>query len=151
MRCSDSVVLSKFPSTFKKKTPARFESCCPCRTGGSHPFSEVNTGAWSPRLVHGSSEELPQNRCCRTHDNSISAPEDFVHGLIGPFARAFTGHFPAFGQVMRNRFFLFPAKTPGSSRGPTVSRSVHQEERVLRSCTKDSVVEPGQLLKIEKE
>ncbi|GFN85092.1 hypothetical protein PoB_001159800 [Plakobranchus ocellatus] len=45
-------------------------------------FSEVNAGAWSPRLMHGSSEELPLNLCCRTHGNSITAPEDFVQGHL---------------------------------------------------------------------
>ncbi|GFO15101.1 polyprotein [Plakobranchus ocellatus] len=122
----------------------------PCR---KHPRGlnlAVLSGWWKPpffrakrrslvpvRLLHGSLKELPQNLCCRTHDNSVTAPEDFVRGLIGPSAGAATGHFPAFGQDMRNRFFLFPAKTTGSSRRPTVSRSVRQEKRVFRSCTKD--------------
>ncbi|GFO35476.1 hypothetical protein PoB_006198100 [Plakobranchus ocellatus] len=87
--------------------------------------------------LHGSSEEYPHNLCCRTHGYSITAPEDFVRGHGGPSAGAVTNHFPAFGQDMLNRFVPFPTKTTGSSRGPTVSRSVRQEERVPRFCTKD--------------
>ncbi|GFO38230.1 hypothetical protein PoB_006473500 [Plakobranchus ocellatus] len=134
----------------KKKTPARFGLCRASRAGGSRPFSEVNARAWSPRSLHGSSEEHPHNLCCRTHGYSITAPGDFVHGHGGPSAGAVTGHFPAFGRDMRNRFLLFPTKTTGSSRGPTVSRSVSQEERVPRSCTKDlySVTTPWQTLQI---
>ncbi|GFN92817.1 hypothetical protein PoB_001932300 [Plakobranchus ocellatus] len=122
-----------------------------CSSGWWRPpfFSEVNAGAWSPRLPHGSSEELPHNLCCRTHGNSITAPEDFVRRLGGPSNGAVTDHFPALGQDMLNRFFLFPAKTAGSSRGPTVSRSVRQEERVFRSCTKDLYsVTPWQTLQL---
>ncbi|GFN89425.1 hypothetical protein PoB_001593100 [Plakobranchus ocellatus] len=110
---------------------------CASRAGGSRPSSEVNAGAWSLASPHGSLEELPQDLCCRTHGYSITAPEDSVHGPGGPSARVVTDHFPAFGQDMLNRFFLFPTKTTGSSHGPTVSRSVCQEERVFRSCTKD--------------
>ncbi|GFN95948.1 hypothetical protein PoB_002245400 [Plakobranchus ocellatus] len=124
-------------SRIKKKTPTRFGPCCASRAGGSSPFSGVNARAWSPRSLHGSSEEHPHNLCRRTHGYSITAPEDFVHGPGGPTARAVTDHFPAFGQDLRNLFIMFPTKTTGSSRGPTVSRSVRQEERVFRSCTKD--------------
>ncbi|GFO46677.1 hypothetical protein PoB_007318200 [Plakobranchus ocellatus] len=126
--------LDCYPPVLKKKTPARFGPCCASRAGGSRPFSEVSAGAWSP---HGSSEEYPHNLCCRVHGYSITAPEDFVRGLGGPSPGSVINHFPAFGQYMRNRFFLFPTKTTGSSRGPTVSRSVRQEKRVFCSCTKD--------------
>ncbi|GFO11997.1 hypothetical protein PoB_003850200 [Plakobranchus ocellatus] len=83
-----------------------------------------------PELRTKIKRELSHNLCCRTHGNSVTAPEDFVRGLLGPSARAVTIHFSAFEQDMRNRFFLFPAKTTGSRRRPSVSRSVRKEERM---------------------
>ncbi|GFO03717.1 hypothetical protein PoB_003022200 [Plakobranchus ocellatus] len=85
-QASSFEILLKYPHSFR--TLLYFSA------GGSRPFAEVS------RLLHGSSEELPHDFGCHTHGNSVTAPEDFVHGLIGPSSRAVTSHFSAFGQLI---------------------------------------------------
>ncbi|GFO38985.1 hypothetical protein PoB_006549000 [Plakobranchus ocellatus] len=94
-------------------------------------FSEVNAGLPFTAWLAGRNSE---NFCRRDHGNPVLPSKDIVKGLISPSCGAVIHQFPAFGQNMHNRFFLFPKHTTHSSGRPTASRSVRQWERVARFC-----------------